>query len=813
MRGEVADSGAINGGFDAAPNGAHWGNSMKMPDFGAEKSEDDEKKEREDSFLQKIGGMAAKMARAVGNRAKMEVGRVQNAMAGDALAIKYRSELESGKMPGLSLEETMAGLERMSSRQRSLVLRSSYGVQFLSRYYEGEHDFASSGLLRDMTEGVCGHMQDVLAGDDEWVKKELGRDVKHLLTLKNSTDVFSVTGGDKERDEIFQTLTSFDGVSKTMAAAATFSPKMLIERANEIVDERDSASVADADKILRKLDSGSKRKIEEFLRNLPKEKRTQFNPEAIEWGKEVLEFGVDEYELNRDMNEVSSYDLAQVRRRAYVMGFETRNYTSPKHDPVRCSFAREMLTGGTQLAREAAACDLDDLRLEKLAYYLSRKSYMDNKLGFVPQSIEDFDEDFDEVLRKSVKLSLDSAEKQLKDDDESWEARSEIWGAWDDLCRLAIGMRPGRAIFDLVSCGVLKMNDNVRDAVEALGPLGSLDINAEFENAVGPVGSYSLDLGERYEEMTDDEKVVAMSVLGLLFCESEKQQDSVDFLRKQLEVFSTKSISGEVGGLLTRLMERQRREMTEKMQRRLQEEFEKNTKPVGFVKGKDGEMIEVLEMDADSDAMMLVTNLGIFSHNTENRYLIKSRHPERWNGGSRSLAKEDDLNRADAKDNPVGYISTSLITPKKQAIAGSDWASFRNFAIVYGFLNLGESSVMYMREQDIWSKVARSGSYMRDVGDVTVRMGGYQEPTSEDEILKKTKSYSEVVLDRFGGDPDVYDGRIQPAYVLSFGGSKSRITNTQVRHAQYFRRKVLNPETGEMEDKPVPIVLLKAAKK
>ncbi len=100
---------------------------------------------------------------------------------------------------------------------------------------------------------------------------------------------------------------------------------------------------------------------------------------------------------------------------------------------------------------------------------------------------------------------------------------------------------------------------------------------------------------------------------------------------------------------------------------------------------------------------------------------------------------------------------------------------------------------------------------MMGAGEAAIRIGTVRQSHSVDEVVQEASfrnTYSEVVLGRMSGDPDVFGGRIQPSYILVYGGM-GQISDMHKKHAQYFRRKVLNPETGEVEDKPVPIVLMR----
>ena len=741
---------------------------------------------RRENSLQKLGKAAFNVFK-----------RVSLGMAGSRGAEKYRAQLENGELDDLSAEEKLNRLNLLSRENCKRVLRSDAGLGLAEELLNVGRDRVSPmmdiglGLKTVLKESVMEYLSGMdVANTDEALVKKTGDRVQHILKSGHVMDLLRTDWRDLPKDEcgaIYDTFTKFEEVSKVKVAAEILPRDMLVEKAVDFVDAPDCASVLDAQNIMAKLEQDDK---EALLRAIPEDRRAQFDEATLDWVRNSTR-------AMEGADEIKAIDAVKARRKSFVLGLDLLHQFNGELHP----FATEMLTGETQLAREALACESSDRRLEKLAYCLHKPGDF-AQVGFSPQSMEDFGDRYEDSLRALTEKSLRSAELRLEFGDQD-RARGLIADARGDMCRATVGMRPGRIMYDLVSCGVLHLSDEQMKKMEVQLDLRLRDAEGVLESEV--VGG--LEFGEKYDELSDDEKLLALSLAGLVFEEHEDPQDDIDAIRRCLGDFPKGDMPEKIRTMFEKLGSERRKALTAEMQERIKKDFAEHVERVGSVQGENGEEIEVMQVDDDSDAVLLMTNVGVFSQSKTISNEDRLTHPEQWNGGLDRLSTSREIRKTDADGRPLSYISTSVVTPRMQKMAGP----VSSGSLMYGFLELGEESVQFAGGEDLWTVNANDGGYMMGAGEAAIRIGTVRQSHSVDEVVQEASfrnTYSEVVLGRMSGDPDVFGGRIQPSYILVYGGM-GQISDMHKKHAQYFRRKVLNPETGEVEDKPVPIVLMR----
>jgi|GEM_PF-3417598 len=137
------------------------------------------------------------------------------------------------------------------------------------------------------------------------------------------------------------------------------------------------------------------------------------------------------------------------------------------------------------------------------------------------------------------------------------------------------------------------------------------------------------------------------------------------------------------------------------------------------------------------------------------------------------------------------YISSSLISSEKINIAGG--IKQKKGTVIYGFTDLGKESILQVGSADIYTiggsrgkaKAEKSLIFFENEERVINLM-------TPNELLTQTSygKYNEVVLDRYSGDLETYDGRLQPSCILVFGKSEIDINDEAKQAANYFGKPI-----------------------
>lgn len=139
------------------------------------------------------------------------------------------------------------------------------------------------------------------------------------------------------------------------------------------------------------------------------------------------------------------------------------------------------------------------------------------------------------------------------------------------------------------------------------------------------------------------------------------------------------------------------------------------------------------------------------------------------------------------------YISSSLISSEKINIAGG--IEQKKGTVIYGFTDLGEESILQVGSDDICTNNNKSVNGKAEESltfhSNKERIINFMTPN---ELLAQTGNgkyrYNEVVLARYSGDLETYDGRLQPSCILVFGKSEIDINDEAKQAANYFGKPI-----------------------
>lgn len=267
--------------------------------------------------------------------------------------------------------------------------------------------------------------------------------------------------------------------------------------------------------------------------------------------------------------------------------------------------------------------------------------------------------------------------------------------------------------------------------------------------------------------LSNDEKLLLLSTMQLLETNGKRFKSIIENVDNLPE-----SQYDNLMQTLDKLREQKLAEINQNFPKYMEETVTANSR---LVDNTDfgGKKIPIMEMQG-GEWGMLVHRLNAIYNNKS------TEDPAQWNDNQRVLKRGVDGNLS-------GYISTTFISNESIELAGGRGITGPN-EIFYGFTKLGDNSIVSMAEYDTWTETDLDGKI------VTKRQERlYSTPQELIEAQKKNnkKGYNEGALDRFSGDPDKYDGRLQPNYLVVFNGDKSSISDRVKRHAAYFGVPIL----------------------
>ena len=366
-----------------------------------------------------------------------------------------------------------------------------------------------------------------------------------------------------------------------------------------------------------------------------------------------------------------------------------------------------------------------------------------------------------ERLLEGRTRSAEVAEISIKRDKDSEMVR-------DDISEFAFGDRLGDVGKDLVSLGVIQLDTETR---KQNIPFGSDSYLYPHE--------YGGDLVKINEEAlgslncTKEEMNSIRNAINLMNTESSKLGQEFSKLK---ELSSSNPDVAALSESLQRLKQDALVEAGKNFKAAIKKDLE-NAKNIGEV-NYDGKDINVLSF-SDNPYKMLVHRLGAYSEKDES-------NPAQWN------EREPDM--FDENGNPTGYIATSTLTDKNFHLAIDKSEISNPNEVFYGFSDFKDDSIKAMSEYDLYTE--DNGTSKDNLA--TMRQGVIYKDF--DEFIKETENWhqnfehlnhNEVDLARYNGDKNIYGGRIQPNYIISFQKDLSDISDTVKKHAAYFNVPII----------------------
>ena len=351
--------------------------------------------------------------------------------------------------------------------------------------------------------------------------------------------------------------------------------------------------------------------------------------------------------------------------------------------------------------------------------------------------------------------------------DESFE-NDDYDMARDYIGQYAFGIGMNDMVQNLRSLGVIEVNRRKKSDEDD-------DDVAEFGRDRFKIGNLSV-LGD----MSEEQKLLLLDAIALCNCKD-------DGLKKKLESYKENHISFEEKEKFVELLDGAREAVCERVTdnygRYMKEKLQANSRLVDELEYGD-KKIPLLRMEGD-EFMLLVHRLGAFAPKDRD-------DPAQWN----ETIKTDNASREG-----VGYISTAAIAKGALRLANIETEKLDDEnEVFYAFVDLGKGSIKAMRETDAHTGVDYK---MRLDDSKAMIVTGSQDHFYDNPVdlikknqeatkrWEKTYRHSEVVLDRYSGDPNQFGGRLQPSHIIVFTDNPDRISDLQKKHAAYFGVPIL----------------------
>ncbi len=358
-------------------------------------------------------------------------------------------------------------------------------------------------------------------------------------------------------------------------------------------------------------------------------------------------------------------------------------------------------------------------------------------------------EALDDVDKIYLEMSREAIEK------EQYSTAREFIGYY------ALGMGTDEAARGLISVG----------AIETHRPRGYSTNGPIFYG----VDKIKLKDTSAFGELSEDQKLLILDAISLFGCKDEE-------LGEKLEVYEKNHVSSSEKKKFKDLMSEAKERMSEKVSKiygeRMQQSIQAGTRKVGDIVGESGEQIPVLEMEG-KDFLLLVHRLGAF--------IKKDREdPAQWNN-------DEHLSNTQKE---IGYISTTLIANGALRLANILPEELGDQdEVFYGFSRLGDKSIKAMCTTDSYTKVREVRRGYEKTPEITTAVQDvfYEDP---EQLIKQNEKdtkqnranyrHNEVALDRYSGNPNERDGRLQPSEIIVFTDNQSKIGDLPKKHAAYF---------------------------
>lgn len=636
--------------------------------------------------------------------------------------------------------------EKLPLDQQQEIAKSKNGAKLLGiMSREGSmYDHSVDNAIIKLAAGISARFEEQPPSHDEQaLLQSFGRVGPATPSTRVKSGFFARTD-QSNRDAFFNKLT-FCGVGKFDAALTVLDAGSIADRIDELVDGREeSLTIGHAmvmeQRIWDEGDFGAKTKCRDAYDKT-------FSGKSVRTLKDILESGygygyqdrIELFMINNDAADDILTTVHQAEAMAQDLGI----------GPSKMAELIAIEGGGPIVRKIIDAWPIEDEnRRKNITQYLLNKENIDREYGVSVEDLETFD-DMRTLYLKGARAHLEGGNYD---------------GARRNICEYAYGMRFGTVMRNLVAMGVVSVNEKqVRNA-------GNIENYYESGTASGDkIQIGNLRRLREVGKISAAEEALVLDAIALARMPGKKLGDRLDLYEA-----GSGAMGLGLGELLAKTREKYSRTMTREIEQQAQEGLQgaRVIDEIEYVDPVDSNKttkIPVMKMESSKFLLPVHQLGGVY-------YKDSSSGPESWNDRKPSKFRPD--------GHPAGYISTSLLSDEVIDVVGSNGPD----EIFYAFAKLGDRPVVqFAAEYDLFVEPNEvspgSGKYeiRSDKQDFF-----YEDPREVPNRALKRGGYSEVALDRYGGDPNVHDGKLQPSHLVVFAGDESGISDRVKRHAAYF---------------------------
>ncbi len=665
--------------------------------------------------------------------------------------------LESGKdseLEGIHSSALVQLFEKLPLDDQQRIAKSKNGAKLLAIMSRegGIYDRSADGAILKIAAGLTARFGEHAPNQKERaILQDFGKVGPSTYVAREKSLFFNNTER-ANRSAFFGALTRC-GVKKFDAALTVLDEESILDRVEELTDgQEDTLTIGHAVVLQQRAwDATGEAKTKCFDAY-----SKVFGGKSMDALKTMLESNFSSQFRNRSeifaINDETADGMLSIIHQAMGVGQELGIGANRLAEVVAIE------GGGPILQKITEAWPIEDeTRKKNIKQYLLEKEHIDQEYGIGVEDLETFDN-----MRG---LYLKGARARLE--------RGDYAGARKNICEYAYGVRFGTVMRNLVAMGVVSVDESgVRSA-------GKIEEYYEGGGSTGEkVQVGNLKRLREVGKLSAAEEALVLDAIALARMPGKKLGDRLDLYEA-----GSGSVDLGLGDLLMKTREKYSRVMTREIEAQSQEGLQgaRLIDEIECADPKDSsKTVKVPVMKMESDRFILaVHKLGAFYSGGKDLDV-----PENWNTRNPTKFRPD--------GHPAGYISTSMISEKILGVTSIDEDDPDE--IFYAFAELGDGPVaQFAAEYDLYTEPEEVGQGSNEyVINSSMQDFFYEDPREvPDRVLKRHGSYSEVVLDRYGGDPNVHDGRLQPSHLVVFAGDESSIGERVKKHAAYFGVPIL----------------------